>query len=131
VKIFFQLAIIIGFALVGTLISYLLGLANIPFPGSLIGMILLFIFLMIGWIKERHIKETADFMVKNMGIFFVPPAVAILNNLSVISPIWWKILIVIFASFLINFAAVFYSTKLTLIIQQKIKNKKKDKEEAK
>lgn len=130
-KIFFQLAIIIGFALVGTLISYLLGLANIPFPGSLIGMILLFIFLMIGWIKERHIKETADFMVKNMGIFFVPPAVAILNNLSVISPIWWKILIVIFASFLINFAAVFYSTKLTLIIQQKIKNKKKDKEEAK
>lgn len=130
-KIFFQLAIIIGFALVGTLISYLLSLANIPFPGSLIGMILLFIFLMIGWIKERHIKETADFMVKNMGIFFVPPAVAILNNLSVISPIWWKILIVIFASFLINFAAVFYSTKLTLIIQQKIKNKKKEKEEAK
>lgn len=127
-KILKQIALIIAFALLGNLISYLLSLASVQFPGSLIGMIILFLFLIFGIIKERHIKETCDFLVRNMGIFFVPPAVMILTNLEVIAGIWWKLIIVILISFLISFVSVFYSVKLTLIIQQKIRDKKELKE---
>ena len=113
-KIFKQLILIIAFTLLGVLISYLLSLGHINFPGSLIGMILLFIFLLIGLVKVDSINEVSKFFIENMGIFFVPGAVAILNKLEVINEIWWKLVIIILASFVISFAATYYSVKLTL-----------------
>ena len=118
-KIFKQLILIIVFTLLGVLISYLLSLAKINFPGSLIGMILLFIFLLIGVIKVDSINDVSKFFIDNMGIFFVPGAVTILNKLEIISEIWWKLLIVILASFIISFIATYYSVKLTLYLQNK------------
>ena len=120
-KIFKQLLLIIAFTLLGVLISYLLSLAKINFPGSLIGMILLFIFLLIGVIKVDSINDVSKFFIDNMGIFFVPGAVTILNKLEVINEIWWKLLIVILASFVISFIATYYSVKLTLYLQNKKK----------
>lgn len=122
-KIFKQLILIIAFTLLGVLISYLLSLAKINFPGSLIGMILLFIFLLIGIIKVDSINDVSKFFIDNMGIFFVPGAVTILNKLEVINEIWWKLLIVILASFVISFIATYYSVKLTLYLQNKKKVK--------
>ena len=126
-RIFKQLVIIIGFALLGTLVSYLLSLANINFPGSLIGMILLFIFLLIGVVKVHSIDEVSKFFIDNMGIFFVPGAVLILNKLELISTIWWKLTIIIFAAFIISFTATYWSVKLTLYLQNR---KKVNKEES-
>lgn len=130
VKIFKQLVIVIAFALVGTLLSYLLSLAHFPFPGSLIGMILLFIFLLVKWVKVDSIHEVGQFFIDNMGIFFVPAAVAILDNIALLSAIWWKLLIIIFAAFIISFAATFYSVKLTLYIQNKVRQKKQEEPES-
>lgn len=125
-KIFKQLIIIIGFTLIGVLISYLLSLAHINFPGSLIGMILLFIFLLIGIIKVDSIDGVSKFFIDNMGIFFVPGAVTILNKLEVINAIWWKLLIVILVAFIISFVCTYYSVKLTLYLQSKKKGEKLD-----
>lgn len=122
-KIFKQLLLIIAFTLLGVLISYLLSLAKINFPGSLIGMILLFVFLLIGVVKVDSIDDVSKFFIDNMGIFFVPGAVTILNKLEVINEIWWKLLIVILASFVISFIATYYSVKLTLYLQNKKKVK--------
>ena len=126
-RIFKQLVIIIGFALLGTLVSYLLSLANVNFPGSLIGMILLFIFLIVGVVKVHSIDEVSKFFIDNMGIFFVPGAVLILNKLELISTIWWKLTIIIFAAFIISFTATYWSVKLTLYLQNR---KKVNKEES-
>ena len=123
-KIFKQLIIIIGFSLVGILISYLLSLGNINFPGAIIGMILLFIFLLIGLIKVDSINEVTRFLIDNMGIFFVPGAIMILNRLEIISEVWWKLLIIILAGFVVSFSATYWSVKLTLFIQNKVKEKK-------
>lgn len=127
-KIFKQLVLIIAFTLLGVLISYLLSLVHINFPGSLIGMILLFIFLLIGVIKVDSINEVSKFFIENMGIFFVPGAVAILNKLEVINEIWWKLVIIILASFVISFTATYYSVKLTLYLQNKFKKKNNEEE---
>ena len=124
-KIFKQLIIIIAFSLVGSLLSYLLSLINVSFPGSLIGMILLFIFLLVGIIKSDGISEVGQFFISNMGIFFVPGAVLILDRLEVISSIWWKLIIIILGAFVISFSLTYWSVKLTLHLQ----NRKKKKEE--
>jgi len=123
-KVFKQLILIIGFSLLGVLISYLLSLGHINFPGPLIGMILLFIFLMFKIVKVDSFDSVSKFFIDNMGIFFVPGAVAILNQLELISTIWWKLTIIILASFVISFTATYYSVKLTLYIQYRIKKKK-------
>ena len=124
-KIFKQLVLIIAFSLLGILISYLLSLANINFPGSLIGMILLFVFLLIGIIKVDSIDQVSKFFIDNMGIFFVPGAVLILDKLEIISEIWWKLTIIILAAFVISFTATYFSVKLTLYLQNR-KNIKKE-----
>ena len=126
-KIFKQLVLIIAFSLLGVLISYLLSLAKINFPGSLIGMILLFIFLLFGFIKVDSIDEVSKFFIDNMGIFFVPGAVLILNKLELISTIWWKLTIIILGAFVISFTATYFSVKLTLYLQNRKNIKKEEK----
>ena len=125
-KIFKQLVLIIAFSLLGVLISYLLSLVKVNFPGSLIGMILLFIFLLIGLIKVDSVDQVSKFFIENMGIFFVPGAVLILNKLELISAIWWKLTIIILAAFVISFTATYFSVKLTLYLQNKRKMKKEE-----
>lgn len=129
-KVFKQLILITTFTLLGVLISYLLSLANINFPGSLIGMILLFIFLLFGLIKVESIDQVSKFFIDNMGIFFVPGAILILNKLEIISAIWWKLTIIILGAFVISFTATYFSVKLTLYLQNKKKEKKEDKIDA-
>ena len=129
-KIFKQLFLIIAFALLGVLISYLLSLANINFPGSLIGMILLFIFLLVGIVRVHSIDQVSKFFIDNMGIFFVPGAVLILDKLELISAIWWKLTIIILVSFVISFTATYFSVKLTLYLQNKRRIKKEERLDA-
>ncbi|MBR1846573.1 MAG: CidA/LrgA family protein [Bacilli bacterium] len=118
-KLFKQLLLIFSFTLVGTLISYLLSLASFPFPGSLIGMILLFIFLLFGLVKVDSIHGVAQFFIDNMGIFFVPAAIASLKQIEIISAHWWKLLIILFAAFVISFTCTYWAVKLTLHLQHK------------
>ena len=88
-------------------------------------MILLFVFLLIGFIKVDSIDQVSKFFIDNMGIFFVPGAVLILDKLEIISEIWWKLTIIILAAFVLSFTATYFSVKLTLYLQNR-KNVKKE-----
>ena len=123
-----QILIIIIFALIGNLLSYLLSLINFPFPGSLIGLILLFVFLLTGLIKTEGISEVGQYFIDNMGIFFVPGAILILNNIRILSEIWWKLAIIILIAFIISFTATYWAVRLTLFLQDKVRKKKEVKE---
>lgn len=125
-KIFKQLILILTFTLIGSLLSYLLGLAGFPFPGSLIGMILCFIFLLFGLVKVDDISDVGQFFINNMGIFFVPAAIAILKQIELISAHWWKLLIILFGAFVISFTCTYWSVKLTLFLQKKHAEKKNE-----
>lgn len=88
-KILTQLAIVFGICLVGECISAILPFA---FPSSVIGMIILFLLMLVKIIKERHIKDVSQFMLKNMAFFFIPVAVSIMDNITYL----YKILYLIF-----------------------------------
>ena len=73
-------------------------------PGSVIGMILLFLALFFKILNPENVRETATIIVKNMALFFVPAAV----GLMVYGEVFAKSIYVIIA-------AIGVSTILTII----------------
>ena len=78
---FRQLAIIIGCLAVGELIVWLTGTA---IPSSILGMLLLTLLLKVKAIKLEWMETISNFLVKNMGFFFVPPGVALMLYFDII-----------------------------------------------
>lgn len=78
---FRQLAIIIGCLAVGELIVWLTGTA---IPSSILGMLLLTLLLKVKAIKLEWVETISNFLVKNMGFFFVPPGVALMLYFDII-----------------------------------------------
>lgn len=63
------------FYYIGELISALI---NNFLPGSVIGMILLFLALFFKFIKPETVRGASQIIVKNMAIFFVPSAIGLM-----------------------------------------------------
>ena len=76
-----QCFIIFGCLALGELIVWLTG---ISIPSSIIGMLLLTGLLQTKVIKMEWVKGMSDFLISNMGFFFVPPGVALMLYLDVI-----------------------------------------------
>ncbi|ASJ20950.1 CidA/LrgA family protein [Brachyspira hampsonii] len=53
---------------------------RLPIPGNVIGMILLFVLLALGIIKENHIDEASDLLIANMSMLFIPGTLAIIDE---------------------------------------------------
>ena len=97
-----QGAIIFGCLGVGELIVHF---TSLSLPSSIIGMLLLTLFLKLKWIKLEWVKGLADFLVANLGFFFVPPGVALMLYLDLIK-----------AQFIPIVVATVISTLLVLIV---------------
>ncbi|WP_297132034.1 CidA/LrgA family protein [Terrisporobacter sp.] len=82
-KIFNQLGIILGIWASGEIISSLFN-SIINIPGTIIGMIILFLLLQFKIIKEETIKDVSDFLLNNMVIFFIPAGVSLIESLGLI-----------------------------------------------
>ncbi|MDO3389420.1 CidA/LrgA family protein [Bacteroides sp. ET489] len=90
-----QCAILFGCLALGELIVWLTG---VKLPSSIIGMLLLTLFLKLGWIKLHWVQGMSDFLVANLGFFFVPPGVALILYFDVIAAEFWPIVIATVAS---------------------------------
>lgn len=58
---------------------------NIPFPGSILGMLLLFTCLKLGVIKLGAVREAGDYLLAVLPIMFVPLGVGIMEYADVMS----------------------------------------------
>ena len=74
-----QLAIIILVCFAGELVRYIVPL---PVPGSIWGLVLMFVLLVTGVIKLEKVEKTADFLVDCMPIMFVPGGVGLMRSWS-------------------------------------------------
>lgn len=83
-----QCSVLFAFLAAGELI---VGLTGVPVPSSIIGMILLAMSLQAGIIKEEWVSRIADFLVRNLGFFFVPAGVGLMQCLGVIRDHWFPI----------------------------------------
>ena len=83
-----ECAILLGCLALGELVVYLKG---IKLPSSIIGMLLLTLFLKLGWVKLHWVQGMSDFLVANLGFFFVPPGVALMLYFDIIRAEFWPI----------------------------------------
>lgn len=120
-KIFNQLAVIMGIWAVGEYISSFIK-DIIVVPGSIVGMILLFLFLQFNVIKLEKIQDISDVLLDSMAIFFVPAGVALITSLNLIE----DNMLVLIATILFSTIIVMYVTGV--VVEKMIKNKVKVKE---
>lgn len=76
-----QFSIIALMTFLGEMLHTLLPL---PVPGSIYGMILLFLCLQTGILKLAQIEETADLLLGVMPIFFISPTVSLMSSIGAI-----------------------------------------------
>lgn len=76
-----QLAILFGCLALGELI---ITLTHIPLPSSILGMLLLTLLLKLKVIRLEWVRSISDFLVTNIGFFFVPPGVSIMLYFDII-----------------------------------------------
>lgn len=85
-----QCAIIFGCLALGELIVWLTG---VKLPSSVIGMLLLTLFLKLKIVRLEWVKGISDFLVDNLGFFFVPAGVALMTCFDLIREEWLPIVV--------------------------------------
>ena len=107
-KLYVQLMILFVISLIGEGIS---SFFHLPIPGSIIGLIILFLALQFKWLRTRHGNMVGNFLLANMTILFLPPAVGIMEKFDVIAPYLLPIVLIVF------FAAVINIIIIALVVQ--------------
>ncbi|QUM76669.1 CidA/LrgA family protein [Moritella sp. 24] len=69
------------FVILGRVISMLL---PVPFPSSIIGLLLLFIALSSGMLKQKYVEKICGQLNRHIGILFVPAGVALMGYFELI-----------------------------------------------
>lgn len=87
--------IIMLFFILGNLISYAIGGVV---PGSVCGMILLFLSLLFKFIKPDDVKGVSKLLTQNMALFFVPAGVGLMSAYGIISDNLLAIILIPFLS---------------------------------
>ena len=102
-KLYVQLMIIFMISLVGEGIS---SVFHLPVPGSIIGLVLLFLALQFKLLRLRHISMVGNFLLANMTILFVPPAVGIMDKFQIIAPYLLPIILIVLGAIVLNVCVI-------------------------
>lgn len=81
---------ILLFWLIGNALSLLTGGYV---SGNILGMILLFASLCLGWVKAGTIRPAARFLLGSMALFFVPYGVGLMDSYRAILDNLWAIVV--------------------------------------
>lgn len=100
--------------------EFLASLIPLPVPGTIYGMLLLFLALYTGLVKLEDVEDTTGFLLANMAIFFIPPAVGIMKSYKLILKDLGPVLLIILTSTLITMA-------ITGLVVKKMMGDKHDK----
>ena len=124
-KILLQIALIFSLCMVCDAIS-----AILPFilPGSVLSMVVLFILLVCKILKVEQIKEKANFMQEVMAFFFIPPAVSLMEHLTLLGEIIVPLLVINIISTILCFAATGWTVQAVIRLQNKFSNRSKKKD---
>jgi holin-like protein len=105
-------ALLLAFLGIGNAIS--LGF-RLHVPGNVIGMILLTVCLLTGILDVKRVEPAADMLLSEIGLFFVPPGVAVMLYFDLIARQWLPLLVAIVGSLL----AVLWATSLVARLFEK------------
>lgn len=99
---------------------WMMEVLHIKFPGSIIGLIILFILLITKVIPESWIARGADTLLAYMTLFFIPVTVGIVDYPDLIS---WQGLIIIGIILVSTILSIVASGKTTQLVENHLENK--------
>ena len=85
-----------------------------PIPAAIYGLVLLFLALSLKIIRLEQVSDTAKFLIRVMGVFFVSPVVNILAYWGVIAPNVGSICVIILVTTVLVFGISGLVTKALL-----------------
>ena len=98
-KYIFQFCILMIFVLLGEVCEHFIPL---PIAGSIYGLVLLFLALVFGVVKLHWVEDVANWFHNTMSLFFVAPAVAVIDIWGDIADIWWILVLLMVAAYLVT-----------------------------
>ena len=123
-KIFKQVSIIFTLCIAGDIISRLL---PFPFPGSVIAMVLLFVFLMTKIIKPHQIEDVSNYLTSILASLFVTTTVSIIQYFDILKNVLFRFLFICIAAAVITFAVTAYTVTFVIYLKN-MKNTKEGKQ---
>ena len=96
-------AILLICQLIGEVLVHLL---TVPIPGSVIGMVVLFVFMIVLGRVPHGVREVSDGLLKCLPLLLVPAGVGLMNHFGVLSQYWVGLLISLFVSTLVTMLVV-------------------------
>ncbi|WP_245895927.1 CidA/LrgA family protein [Deinococcus irradiatisoli] len=86
------LGLLLAFAALG---DALVRLSHLPVPGSVLGLLLLWLALGLGWVKLGWLEAAADHLLGILGLLFVPATVGFVGYLSAGAAWGWWLLVML------------------------------------
>lgn len=109
-KILMQIALVFGLFWLSQGVETLL---PFPLPASVISLLVLLMLLGVKVIRTEHVQELSDFLLGNLGFFFVPAAVGIIQYVDTIRAHAAAFLTICGVSTVLTFAATVTVVRLT------------------
>lgn len=106
-----QLCVIFAVCLVSEGLAALLPFS---FPASVLAMVVLLLLLLCKAVKPRQLQQTADFLLGNMPLFFVPACVGIIRYTDVLFQNFWAIVLISLLTTPLVFFVTGHVVQLTL-----------------
>ncbi|MBP6116373.1 MAG: CidA/LrgA family protein [Neisseriaceae bacterium] len=108
-------AILLAYQSIGELLSHYL---NIPIPGPVIGMLLLFVSLLVFPRLLDYIQDTCRLLIGHLSLLFVPAGVGIISSAALLEGQWTALLVSIAGSSLVTLGVTAWVVQ-TMINKQK------------
>ncbi|MFD2412389.1 CidA/LrgA family holin-like protein [Paenibacillus rhizoplanae] len=119
-KIALGLLQVAGLTVFSLLVNGLTSLLHIPLPGSIIGMILLFLLLESGVIRLNWVEAGASWLLAELLLFFIPSAIGVMNYSKLLESFGLQVLAVV----LVGTFAVMASSGLLTSVIYKVKERR-------
>ncbi len=96
-----QFGLILLITCIGELIRYVVPL---PIPGSIYGLVLMFVLLCTHVIALDSVKETAVFLIEIMPVMFIPAAAGLIESWADLKPILIQTVVILMVTTVIVMA---------------------------
>lgn len=80
-KYLFQTGIIFAVTLIGEILSWIIPL---PVPGSVYGLVLLFVLLLTGVLKLKYVEGAGNFFLTILPFLFISNCVSLMDSMSLL-----------------------------------------------
>lgn len=111
-----QLLIIMLVSFIGELLNFFIPL---PIPGSIYGMVLMFVLLCTGIIKISQVKGVSVFLIDIMPMLFIPSAVGIMSELEQLQQIWVQITVITLITTIITMAITGLASQAIICLKKR------------